>query len=90
MLICARVLFQVHEIPLPLVRATCAAAVEFFALPTAAKQEIDYARSPAFRGYMRSGVENTAGRPDLREQAPPGRRHTCSTGRVITVTPRVT
>ena len=73
---CHRVGFfnLVHDIPVPLVQATTAAAVEFFALPTAAKQEIDYARSPAFRGYMRSGVENTAGRPDLREQAPPGSR----------------
>ena len=32
------------------------------------KAAIDYSLSPAFRGYMACGVENTAGRPDVREQ----------------------
>lgn len=45
-----------------------ARAREFFALPLDEKLESDYAQSPAFRGYMRDGVENTAGKPDRREQ----------------------
>lgn len=32
------------------------------------KQQISYERSPSFRGYMRLGVENTAGVTDAREQ----------------------
>jgi len=42
--------------------------LEFFALPLEEKLESDYRQSPAFRGYMRDGVENTAGNPDRREQ----------------------
>ena len=38
------------------------------ALPLAEKKEIDYTRSRAFRGYMYDGAENTAGKPDRREQ----------------------
>ena len=41
---------------------------KFFALPLQEKLESDYRQSPAFRGYMRDGVENTAGNPDRREQ----------------------
>ena len=40
----------------------------FFARPLAVKESIGYGSSPAFRGYMANGVENTAGKPDLREQ----------------------
>lgn len=43
-------------------------ARRFFALPDRSKLACDYATSPAFRGYMRLGVENTAGAPDIREQ----------------------
>lgn len=40
----------------------------FFALPHDVKQGIANINSPAFRGYVRLGAENTAGRPDWREQ----------------------
>ena len=40
----------------------------FFALPQDVKQGIANVNSPAFRGYVRLGAENTAGRPDWREQ----------------------
>ena len=40
----------------------------FFALDYEQKMTIDYRQSPAFRGYMAQGLENTAGRPDRREQ----------------------
>lgn len=40
----------------------------FFALPHDIKQGIANINSPAFRGYVRLGAENTAGRPDWREQ----------------------
>jgi len=40
----------------------------FFARPVEEKQRIGYGSSSAFRGYMANGVENTAGKPDLREQ----------------------
>jgi isopenicillin N synthase-like dioxygenase len=43
-------------------------AQQFFDLPVKAKLSIDYRNSPAFRGYMDLGCENTAGRPDRREQ----------------------
>lgn len=45
----------------------------FFALPGKRKDAIDYRNSPHFRGYMRLGVENTAGKPDEREQIELGR-----------------
>ena len=41
---------------------------DFFALDYQQKMTIDYRQSPAFRGYMAQGLENTAGRPDRREQ----------------------
>lgn len=41
---------------------------DFFDLPLEKKMNIDYRESPAFRGYMNLGCENTAGRPDRREQ----------------------
>ena len=57
-----------HGVPTELVRETKAVAREFFALPEESKRQIDYSRSAQFRGYMSNGVENTAGKPDLREQ----------------------
>lgn len=51
---------------------TCDAAIDaarrFFALPASEKSSIDNRNSPAFRGYVRLGAENTAGSPDYREQ----------------------
>ena len=44
------------------------AARRFFALPDELKTAMDNRASPAFRGYVRLGAENTAGRPDMREQ----------------------
>mmetsp|Transcript_25104 Transcript_25104/g.38108 ORF Transcript_25104/g.38108 Transcript_25104/m.38108 type:complete len:361 (+) Transcript_25104:112-1194(+) len=41
---------------------------EFFQRPLDEKQEISYAKSPSFRGFMELGVENTAGTIDHREQ----------------------
>lgn len=44
------------------------AAERFFALPPEAKQKLSNVHSPAFRGYIGLGAENTRGIPDLREQ----------------------
>ena len=49
-------------------RDALAAATRFFAMPQEKKDAMDYRNSPAFRGYVRLGAENTAGLPDLREQ----------------------
>ena len=57
-----------HGIPTALVEHVKAEARSFFAQSVEHKAAIDYRGSPAFRGYMACGVENTAGRPDLREQ----------------------
>ena len=57
-----------HRIPTPLVEHVKSEARSFFAQGAEHKDAIDYRGSPAFRGYMACGVENTAGRPDLREQ----------------------
>ena len=57
-----------HRIPTPLVEHVKTEARSFFAQGAEHKDAIDYRGSPAFRGYMACGVENTAGRPDLREQ----------------------
>ena len=57
-----------HRIPTPLVEHVKSEACSFFAQEAEHKDAIDYRGSPAFRGYMACGVENTAGRPDLREQ----------------------
>eukprot|EP00439_Symbiodinium_sp_Y106_P081300 s18_g20.t1 len=48
-------------------------AREFFALPLEQKEQLDYHRSPEFRGFMRQGAENTAGAVDEREQIEFGR-----------------
>jgi isopenicillin N synthase-like dioxygenase len=57
-----------HGVPAPVTRRLVTEAQTFFARSAEDKQRIDYSRSPAFRGYMATGVENTAGKPDLREQ----------------------
>jgi len=46
---------------------------EFFALSVTEKEEVGYQQSAEFRGYMRQGSENTAGRVDEREQLEFGR-----------------
>ena len=52
----------------------CAAAArEFFDSDEETKAACSYEASPAFRGYMRLGVENTAGVIDAREQIELGR-----------------
>ena len=61
--------FQVrHGVSPTLVRRTTELSRTFFALPAVAKRSMDYSNSAQFRGYMTNGVENTAGKPDLREQ----------------------
>lgn len=57
-----------HEVDPALVARLFAAAREFFALPDAAKLEIENVHSPHFRGYTRLGGELTEGRQDWREQ----------------------
>ncbi|KAL3933896.1 MAG: hypothetical protein SGPRY_000082 [Prymnesium sp.] len=57
-----------HRMPPLLTQTLFQRANAFFASPLELKRTIDYSRSPAFRGYMGQGIENTAGRPDLREQ----------------------
>ena len=55
------------------------AARKFFALPDELKTAMDNRASPAFRGYVRLGAENTAGRPDMREQVEFGVDAPCPT-----------
>lgn len=57
-----------HGVPARLRRRVLEAAKEFFALPEAARLEIENVNSPQFRGYTRTGTEHTAGAPDWREQ----------------------
>jgi isopenicillin N synthase-like dioxygenase len=57
-----------HDLPPGLPERVFEEARRFFAQPAPVKAALDYASSPAFRGYMANGVENTAGKPDLREQ----------------------
>uniref|UniRef100_A0A7S1B101 Fe2OG dioxygenase domain-containing protein n=1 Tax=Noctiluca scintillans TaxID=2966 RepID=A0A7S1B101_NOCSC len=49
------------------------AARFFFELEEEEKERISYSRSPQFRGFMKLGKENTAGRRDEREQIEFGR-----------------
>lgn len=68
---CHRVgLFYVknHGVSQKLCDGMLATARQFFDLPTSVKDEMDYTASPQFRGYMKIGVENTAGLIDFREQ----------------------
>lgn len=57
-----------HGVPAELRRRALTTAQEFFALPEAARLEIENVNSPQFRGYTRTGTEHTAGAPDWREQ----------------------
>ena len=57
-----------HTVPIETCDNAIDAAAAFFALPDDAKTAIDNRNSPAFRGYIRLGAENTAGLPDHREQ----------------------
>ena len=57
-----------HRIPDHVAERAMNEARRFFARPVEEKQRIGYGSSSAFRGYMAYGVENTAGKPDLREQ----------------------
>jgi isopenicillin N synthase-like dioxygenase len=67
---CHRVgFFQLrHDLPPAVPALMLQRARDFFDLPAADKESICYSRSPAFRGYMAQGAENTAGAADLREQ----------------------
>ncbi|HWG26975.1 isopenicillin N synthase family dioxygenase [Actinospica sp.] len=57
-----------HGVPAGLRARALEAAREFFALPEAARLEIENLNSPQFRGYTRTGTEHTAGATDWREQ----------------------
>jgi len=57
-----------HGVAPDLLARLTRACAAFFALPQAAKMEIDMARGgPAWRGYFPVGAELTSGRPDLKE-----------------------
>ncbi len=57
-----------HDVPAALVSSLDAAAREFFALPTSAKDEIAMTRGGrAWRGWFPVGGELTSGEPDLKE-----------------------
>jgi isopenicillin N synthase-like dioxygenase len=57
-----------HGVPEELRQGVLEAAKAFFALPDAARLEIENVNSPQFRGYTRTGTEHTGGTPDWREQ----------------------
>ncbi|KAL9190924.1 hypothetical protein ACHAXT_000630 [Thalassiosira profunda] len=57
-----------HDIPEAICNQALSETRHFFARPLAEKKTISYEDSPAFRGYMPLGVENTEGRVDGREQ----------------------
>jgi len=57
-----------HDLPPAVPAKLLLTARDFFALPDAEKRAICYSHSPAFRGYMACGMENTSGTTDLREQ----------------------
>lgn len=57
-----------HDLPKDLAPRMLKEARHFFECPLEQKLEISYQDSPAFRGYMQLGVENTAGKTDVREQ----------------------
>ena len=57
-----------HDLPEGLANRVFEAGRRFFAQPLQCKLKMDYRKSAAFRGYMPLGVENTAGKPDMREQ----------------------
>lgn len=57
-----------HGVDPQLTADVLAASKRFFALPEAAKLEIEMINSPHFRGYTRIGREYTRGQQDWREQ----------------------
>jgi isopenicillin N synthase-like dioxygenase len=57
-----------HDISSELTEQQMEETRRFFQQPLETKLEISYEDSPAFRGYMKLGVENTAGKMDYREQ----------------------
>lgn len=57
-----------HGIPDAVVSRLIASSRQFFALPEDEKLAIEMVNSPHFRGYTRTGLELTRGRPDWREQ----------------------
>jgi isopenicillin N synthase-like dioxygenase len=58
-----------HRLPAGLASRLLAESRHFFDQASdAQKEDISYAHSPAFRGYMAMGAENTAGATDMREQ----------------------
>lgn len=57
-----------HGIPQSVIDAVLEESRRFFALPEAAKLEVEMVNSPHFRGYNRVGQELTGGKKDWREQ----------------------
>ena len=58
-----------HDIPLSVTRRVMKEVGTFFeSTPLETKMKMSYEHSPSFRGYMKLGVENTAGQIDHREQ----------------------
>mmetsp|Transcript_3557 Transcript_3557/g.5462 ORF Transcript_3557/g.5462 Transcript_3557/m.5462 type:complete len:365 (+) Transcript_3557:83-1177(+) len=57
-----------HDLPSGLPERMLREANRFFALPRKTKLSMSYENSPAFRGYMALGKENTSGKIDFREQ----------------------
>lgn len=62
-----------HGIEPELLATAADVAERFFALPGAARDEIENVRSAQFRGYTHFGHERTNGRVDLRDQVDIGR-----------------
>lgn len=57
-----------HDLPSPHCERILAETRGFFREPRERKMTISYESEPSLRGYMHLGVENTAGRLDVREQ----------------------
>jgi hypothetical protein len=74
-----------HGVSLPLCDSILSMTRDFFDLPSDVKIGMDYSNSPQFRGYMKLGVENTAGIPDFREQIEFGPEEDVDTGDIPVV-----
>jgi len=57
-----------HDIPSTVCNRALDETHQFFSRPLEEKMTISYEQSPAFRGYMPLGVENTEGKVDGRDQ----------------------
>jgi isopenicillin N synthase-like dioxygenase len=57
-----------HDLPPALAERQLDVTRQFFEKPLSEKMKISYETRASFRGYMKLGMENTAGRTDLREQ----------------------